>query len=56
METVFEGDPGPRFIPFGPYLVAGTLLAMFLGRPLIEWYATTQLGIPPGALAGWGWD
>lgn len=56
MDAVFEGDPGPRFIPFGPYLVAGTLLAIFLGRPLIEWYLTSQLGMSPGALNGWSWD
>lgn len=56
MDAVFEGDPGPRFIPFGPYLVAGTLLAMFLGRPLIEWYLTSQLGMAPGALNSWPWD
>lgn len=25
-------------LPFGPFLVAGTLAAVFLGRPLLDWY------------------
>jgi leader peptidase (prepilin peptidase)/N-methyltransferase len=53
MEEFFEGDPGPRFIPFGPYLVAGTFIAMMVGRPIVQWYALNQLGID---LSGWGWD
>jgi hypothetical protein len=57
MDALFdEGDPGPRFIPFGPYLVAGTLLAMFFGKPLVEYYASTVLMLPPEALQGLGWD
>ncbi|MFN3648082.1 MAG: prepilin peptidase [Armatimonadota bacterium] len=55
MDELFEGDPGPRFIPFGPYLVAGTFLAMMFGRAVVEWYAQSQLGIPPQELAGMGW-
>lgn len=39
MDELFEeGEPGPRFIPFGPYLVAGTFVAMLFGRQLIEAY------------------
>lgn len=56
MDEVFEGDPGPRFIPFGPYLVTGTLLAMFVGRPLVEWYLAAQLGMGPEVLAALPWD
>jgi leader peptidase (prepilin peptidase)/N-methyltransferase len=56
MDEFMEGDPGPRFIPFGPYLVAGTLIAMMIGRPLVEWYATTYLGIPLPLLSGLGWN
>ena len=29
---------GPTHIPFGPYMVLGVLLAIFLGDPLIQWY------------------
>jgi hypothetical protein len=53
MDELFdEGDPGPRFIPFGPYLVAGTLVAMLFGRPLIELYWKWMM-LPPLALP---WD
>ena len=52
MDEFFEGDPGPRFIPFGPYLVVGTLVAMFVGRTLIEWYAA-GMSLP---LPNLGWD
>jgi leader peptidase (prepilin peptidase) / N-methyltransferase len=52
MDELFEGDPGPRFIPFGPYLVAGTLGAMFFGRPLVEWYVQS-MGFGPLKLP---WD
>jgi leader peptidase (prepilin peptidase)/N-methyltransferase len=48
MDELFEGDPGPRFIPFGPYLVAGTFLAILFGRAIIEWYlATLSPGLFP---------
>jgi len=56
MDQLFESDPGPRFIPFGPYLVAGTLFAMFFGRQVIYWYATSQLGFSPESLAQLPWD
>jgi leader peptidase (prepilin peptidase)/N-methyltransferase len=56
MDELFEGDPGPRFIPFGPYLVVGTFAAMFIGRMVVEMYATGSLGIAPDVLAGMGWD
>ncbi len=29
---------GERTIPFGPYLVAGGLIALFAAQPLIDWY------------------
>lgn len=32
-------------IPFGPFLAAGALCALFFGDTLIEWYLTTALGI-----------
>jgi hypothetical protein len=56
MDTFFEGDPGPRFIPFGPYLVAGTFLAMLFGRQLVLWYAVGQLGISPETVGRLPWD
>jgi leader peptidase (prepilin peptidase)/N-methyltransferase len=46
MDDFMGGEPGPSFIPFGPYLVAGTLLAMFFGRPILEWYASV-MSLPP---------
>jgi leader peptidase (prepilin peptidase)/N-methyltransferase len=30
--------PGPTHIPFGPYMVIGALLAVFVGDRLIHWY------------------
>jgi leader peptidase (prepilin peptidase) / N-methyltransferase len=27
-----------EYIPFGPFLVLGALVAMFFGQPLIDWY------------------
>ena len=30
-------------VPFGPFLVAGTFLAMFFGEKLIDWYLTLFL-------------
>lgn len=29
---------GPTHLPFGPYMVIGALLAVFIGDPLIQWY------------------
>jgi len=39
-ETIEEDDfvAGPTHIPFGPYMVLGVLLALFVGTALIEWY------------------
>ena len=43
--------PGSRFlheprrqIPFGPYLLAGALLALFFGDAVINWYFGLLLG------------
>ncbi len=41
VSRLFGGD---RQIPFGPYLVAGALIALFYGPALISWY-TGLLGI-----------
>ncbi len=36
---------GPTHIPFGPYMVVGAVLAIFVGHPLIQWYlAWAHLG------------
>ncbi|MCC6727817.1 MAG: prepilin peptidase [Chthonomonadales bacterium] len=41
--------PGPTHIPFGPYMVVGAFLALFVGDRLIAWYlAWAGLG-PRGA-------
>ncbi len=57
MDALFEdGDPGPRFIPFGPYLVAGTLLAMLWGRTLLDLYVSSQLSIWITNLRALPWD
>jgi hypothetical protein len=56
MHEFFEGDPGPRFIPFGPYLVVGTFVAIFFGRAIITWYSVSQLGMSPQDVARLGWD
>jgi prepilin signal peptidase PulO-like enzyme (type II secretory pathway) len=34
----FEEGPGPRMIPFGPYLVVGSLIALFFGDQLVRAY------------------
>jgi leader peptidase (prepilin peptidase)/N-methyltransferase len=52
MDEVFESDPGPRFIPFGPYLVAGTLVATLFGHSLLELYWKWMM-LPPIRLP---WD
>ncbi len=38
--TIEDDDfaPGPTHIPFGPFMVAGALLAVFIGDRLIGWY------------------
>lgn len=57
MDAYFERpqEVGPRFIPFGPYLVVGTLIAMFFGQQIVEWYATRVLMLSPADLGGMGW-
>ena len=35
---------GGRLIPFGPYLLAGALLALFFGGAVINWYFGLLLG------------
>ncbi len=30
-------------VPFGPFLVAGGLFALFAGAPIVDWYARTFL-------------
>ena len=40
-ETADEEDdfaPGPTHIPFGPYMVVGAFLSVFVGDALIRWY------------------
>jgi leader peptidase (prepilin peptidase)/N-methyltransferase len=40
-ESVSEEDdfePGPTHIPFGPYMVVGAFLSVFVGGGLIRWY------------------
>lgn len=37
---------GGRHIPFGPYLLAGALLALFFGDAMIGWYFGLLLGEP----------
>lgn len=37
-DEAFEAGPGPRVIPFGPWLVVGTLVAMFFGQDIVEAY------------------
>jgi leader peptidase (prepilin peptidase)/N-methyltransferase len=31
-------------VPFGPFMVIGTFLALFFGQPVIDWY-TAGLGL-----------
>jgi len=56
MDEFFDNDPGPRFIPFGPYLVAGTFVAMCFGRQIVLWYAVGQLGMSPESVGRLPWD
>src|SRR5207302_1468989 len=37
-EAFEESSPGPRMIPFGPCLVAGSLIAMLFGDDLVQGY------------------
>jgi leader peptidase (prepilin peptidase) / N-methyltransferase len=56
MDEFFEGDPGPRVIPFGPYLVTGTLVAMLFGYPILMWYLTKFMYLGPATVSQFGWD
>jgi hypothetical protein len=58
MEEHFEEDPGPRTIAFGPYLVVGTLIAMFLGQQILTWYVSSPWGLNMSVqdLAWLKWD
>jgi len=56
MDEFFEGDPGPRVIPFGPYLVTGTFVAMLFGYPLLTWYMTKFMGVPAMTVMRMPWD
>lgn len=56
VDEYFEGDPGPRVIPFGPHLVVGALLAMLCGRPLVVWITVHVLQLDPSYLSGLEWD
>jgi leader peptidase (prepilin peptidase) / N-methyltransferase len=33
-------------IPFGPFMIAGALLAIFVGGPIAGWYTEVVLGAP----------
>ncbi len=56
MDKLFDdGEPGPRFIPFGPYLVAGTFVAMFFGKELVELYLTQIMALSPAVISGLRW-
>ncbi len=35
---IFEGKKLKSLIPFGPFLIAGTFIAMFFGNYIIQWY------------------
>ena len=41
--AVRRGD-GKTAIPFGPFLAAGAVVALFAGRPLLEAYLNLALG------------
>lgn len=57
MDKLFDdGEPGPRFIPFGPYLVAGTFVAMFFGKELVELYLTQIMALSPAVISGLRWQ
>ncbi len=56
MDALFEEDPGPRYIPFGPYLVSGTLLAMLFGPQLIRLYAERVMAFSPEVLRAFLWE
>lgn len=40
--------PGLTHVPFGPYMVVGALLAMFVGSDLLDWYLNWAFPAPPG--------
>ncbi len=43
---ILSGKLKPRksILPFGPFLALGALIAVFLGRPLVEWYLGLLMG------------
>ncbi|MBI3910172.1 MAG: prepilin peptidase [Armatimonadetes bacterium] len=55
-DAAFEASPdlGPRYVPFGPYLVMGGLVAALFGDRLIQWYLAASglaaTGLVPGAI------
>jgi prepilin signal peptidase PulO-like enzyme (type II secretory pathway) len=56
MNERFEEHHGPGSIPFGPYLVAGTFIAMLFGRQLVELYAVRIMGLSSELLRGLDWE
>lgn len=50
-----EGEMGPRYIPFGPYLVTGALIAIFFGRPILSWVMVDYMGIPAADFEAMDW-
>jgi leader peptidase (prepilin peptidase)/N-methyltransferase len=40
--------PGPTHIPFGPYMVVGAFLSVFIGEALVRWYLVWAGLAPPG--------
>jgi leader peptidase (prepilin peptidase)/N-methyltransferase len=49
MDEEDDFEAGPMHLPFGPFLVAGALLAVFVGDALLRWYlAWARLAPPAG--------
>jgi prepilin signal peptidase PulO-like enzyme (type II secretory pathway) len=49
IEAEDDFNPGPTHIPFGPYMVVGAFLAVFVGDALIRWYLSWS-GLSAGSL------